>query len=70
MNIGIIKGGVASNVVPEHAEANVMFRVISEPSEILQKVKSIVKERVEVQVMTMNPPGSTFSKLVMNSYSE
>jgi acetylornithine deacetylase len=34
MNIGTIKGGAAANVVPEHAEANVMFRVISSPEDV------------------------------------
>lgn len=39
MNVGVIRGGTAVNVIPEFAEAEVMFRIAGEPEEIVSVVK-------------------------------
>jgi len=54
MNIGIINGGVASNIVPNHAEAIILFRVIGKASEIINKIKEIVNDRVTIDIQTAN----------------
>lgn len=38
--VGIVKGGVAPNVIPPHAEAEVLFRTVSEPAPIREAMTS------------------------------
>lgn len=49
MNIGMIKGGVAANVIPPEAEAELMFRVVASTDSLKQVVRDTVAARVEVQ---------------------
>jgi acetylornithine deacetylase len=56
LNIGIIKGGHAANALASHAEALLMFRVISPPERILERVKEIAGDRLDVDVITANSP--------------
>lgn len=56
MNIGILQGGRAANVVPDLAHAEVMFRVVTDQEEILETVRSTVGERADIQVITANNP--------------
>jgi len=56
LNIGIMNGGHAANALASHAEAYLMFRVISPPTTILEKVKEVVGDRVNVEVITANSP--------------
>lgn len=44
VNIGVIKSGVASNVIPAHAKAQVLIRVAEGVPKILEIVNDIVKE--------------------------
>jgi acetylornithine deacetylase len=46
----------AANALAAYAEATLMFRVISPPEEILQRVTDIVGDRLAVEPITMNPP--------------
>ncbi len=56
LNVGIVSGGQAVNAVPEYAEAQVMFRVITHPDQILQQLRDAVQGRVEIHPTTANPP--------------
>lgn len=49
MNVGVIRGGTAVNVIPDLAEAQVMFRVAGEPEEVVALVKRKC-ERANVSV--------------------
>jgi acetylornithine deacetylase len=49
MNIGMIKGGVAANVIPPEAEAEVMFRVVTHNESLKQLIEGIAASRVEVE---------------------
>ena len=40
-NVGLIEGGVAANVVPANASAEVMFRIVGDADEVLEQVKSL-----------------------------
>jgi len=49
-------GGEAANVVPEYAEASLMFRIVSDTEEIFEQVKKIVGNRVVIEKGTANNP--------------
>lgn len=49
MNIGLIKGGVAANVIPPEAEAELMFRVVTSNAELKRIIEGVVKSRAEVE---------------------
>eukprot|EP01124_Arcella_intermedia_P029029 TRINITY_DN6034_c0_g1_i2.p1 TRINITY_DN6034_c0_g1~~TRINITY_DN6034_c0_g1_i2.p1 ORF type:complete len:353 (-),score=67.21 TRINITY_DN6034_c0_g1_i2:87-1082(-) len=48
LNIGVISGGAARNVVPEYAEARLMFRLISSPDSIYSILEKVVNNRVTI----------------------
>ncbi|HET9994463.1 MAG TPA: M20/M25/M40 family metallo-hydrolase [Candidatus Acidoferrum sp.] len=47
LNIGTIGGGRAPNVVADHAEAEIMFRTVGDPSALRQAVASAVARRAK-----------------------
>ena len=49
MNIGMIKGGVAANVIPPAAEAELMFRVVTSTDSLKRVIESVVDSRAEVE---------------------
>src|SRR5204863_7605790 len=49
MNIGMIKGGVAANVIPPDAEAELMFRVVTSTQSLKNLIEGVVNSRVEVE---------------------
>ena len=49
MNIGMIKGGVAANVIPPEAEAELMFRVVTNNESLRRIIESVAGSRVEVE---------------------
>ena len=49
MNIGMIKGGVAANVIPPEADAELMFRVVTNNEYLKQLIESVAGSRVEVE---------------------
>lgn len=48
INIGIIKGGSAPNIVPDYAEATVVIRNTVEPKEIIEQIKKEIGAKIEV----------------------
>ena len=55
-NIGIIQGGIAPNVIPDFARAEVMYRVVRPADEIYEAVRRRVGELVTVQKVLEIPP--------------
>ncbi|MGA9773178.1 MAG: M20/M25/M40 family metallo-hydrolase [Blastocatellia bacterium] len=49
MNIGVIKGGLAANVIPPEAEAELMFRIVTNADSIKQIVEQTVGARAEIE---------------------
>ena len=47
--VGLIKGGVAPNVIPPHAEAEVFFRTVGAHDELRATLAATVAGRVDVQ---------------------
>ncbi len=56
MNIGLLGGGKAANIVPDDAFAEIMIRVVTKQHEIHQRVLEVVADRVQVQLITANDP--------------
>jgi acetylornithine deacetylase len=56
MNVGMIAGGVADNVVAPSAEARLMFRIVTPPEEVLRTVERWVAGRAEVVPGVAVPP--------------
>jgi acetylornithine deacetylase len=54
-SIGLISGGVAPNVVSPSAEAEVMFRTVSDGSEVLRAIAPL-SSRVEIEQILNVPP--------------
>lgn len=55
LNIGTIAGGRAPNVIADHAQAEIMFRTVSEPIEIRQAVVAAVAGRAEAREVLHTP---------------
>ncbi|HKS40313.1 MAG TPA: M20/M25/M40 family metallo-hydrolase [Blastocatellia bacterium] len=49
MNIGIIKGGLAANVIPPEAEAELMFRIATNADSIKQIIEEVVGTRARIE---------------------
>ena len=54
--IGLIKGGVTANIIPPHAEAEVMFRTVGRHDEVRQKLRTVVDGRVAIEEVIEVPP--------------
>jgi acetylornithine deacetylase len=54
--VGVIKGGVAPNVVPASAEAEVLFRTVSDHPEIRQRMEAAVAPFVTMEEVHVVPP--------------
>ncbi len=52
LNIGTVKGGVAPNVIADHASAKVTVRSGLPAKNILGKVKAALNQKVELEVLT------------------
>lgn len=55
LNIGVIAGGRAPNVVADHAEADIMFRTVGDPSETRQAVLAAAAGRAEAREVLHTP---------------
>jgi acetylornithine deacetylase len=60
-NIGVIAGGIKANVVPDAASAEVMFRTVTEPAQVLAQVTALAGARVRVK------PGLRMSPIQMRT---
>jgi acetylornithine deacetylase len=49
LNIGTIKGGTEANVIPAHAEAEIMFRLVGEVEPIRKMIVDWAKGRADVE---------------------
>lgn len=56
LNIGVLKGGVAGNVIPALAEAELVFRLVVPPSVVEERVRAIIKGRAEIHIVSKTPP--------------
>lgn len=60
VNIGLMQGGVAPNVIPAHASANLMCRVAIEPQEtgheaVREKIKEVLAS-VDDEALSVDCP--------------
>jgi len=55
LNIGVIAGGRAPNVVADHAQAEIMFRTIGDPAETRQAVLAAAAGRAEAREVLHTP---------------
>jgi acetylornithine deacetylase len=55
LNIGTIRGGRAPNVIADHAEAEVMFRTVGDPSALREAVAAAVTSRAEAREVLHTP---------------
>ena len=56
VNIGVLRSGRAANVVPDEAYAEVLFRVVTHQAELLEEVRTMAGDAVEVSVIASNDP--------------
>lgn len=56
VNIGVIEGGVALNVIPPHAEASLLIRLTTKREPIETALQSIVRDRAEIEVLSCSEP--------------
>jgi acetylornithine deacetylase len=55
MNIGTIEGGRAPNVIPDHARAEILIRLVADPAPLRQAVTKICDGRVEAEEVLCIP---------------
>jgi acetylornithine deacetylase len=55
LNIGTIEGGRAPNVIPDHARAEILIRVVADPAPLKQSVTKICAGRVEAEEVLCIP---------------
>jgi acetylornithine deacetylase len=55
LNIGVISGGPAANIISDHAAASVVIRVVSDLEELKKIALAALDERVNVTVTTETP---------------
>ena len=56
VNIGQLSGGVADNVIAPFAEARLMIRLVSDPADVLERLRAWVGDRAEVVEGPVVPP--------------
>lgn len=60
LNIGTISGGEAANIIPAHAESEIMFRTVQDTGEMLHLTSNIVKGRAAMKVLYRCDPVHLF----------
>jgi acetylornithine deacetylase len=55
LNIGVIAGGRAPNVVADQAQAEIMFRIVGDPAALREAVAAIAAARVEAREVLFTP---------------
>jgi acetylornithine deacetylase len=56
VNIGLIEGGVAFNVIPPYAEASLAIRLTTPRQPIEDALRSLIRERGELEIMSWSEP--------------
>jgi acetylornithine deacetylase len=56
LNVGVVAGGVADNVVAAEAHARVMIRLVSDTDAVLAQVRDAARDRVEIDEVVRVPP--------------
>jgi len=56
LNVGLVEGGVAPNVIAAHAKARIMMRPTDDPDAILAHVRSLLDEKTSLSVLTKAKP--------------
>jgi acetylornithine deacetylase len=56
VNIGVIEGGVALNVIPPSAEASLLIRLTTKREPIETALQNIVRDRGEIEVLSCSEP--------------
>jgi acetylornithine deacetylase len=55
LNVGVVAGGVADNVLAAEAFARVMIRLVSDADDVLARVRAVVRDRVEIREVVRVP---------------
>jgi acetylornithine deacetylase len=55
LNVGVVAGGVADNVLAAEAFARVMIRLVSDADDVLARVRDVVRDRVEIREVVRVP---------------
>ncbi|MBZ5526343.1 MAG: M20/M25/M40 family metallo-hydrolase [Acidobacteriia bacterium] len=55
LNVGVLTGGRAPNVVADHAQAEIMFRLVSDPAPLRQAVAAASAGRLEAREVLFTP---------------
>jgi len=56
VNIGVIEGGKAINVIPDQASAKVLFRTVNATEELRERVEAVVRGRCEYEFVRDTKP--------------
>jgi len=56
LNVGLIQGGVAPNVIAASAKAKIMMRPTAPPDEVLAQVRGLLHEKTKLSVLTKAAP--------------
>jgi acetylornithine deacetylase len=56
MNIGVIEGGKAMNVIPDSASAQILFRTVCASSELREQVEAVLKGRCQYEFVRDTKP--------------
>jgi acetylornithine deacetylase len=56
LNVGVVAGGVADNVVAAEAHARVMIRLVSDTDAVLAQVRDAARDRVDIDEVVRVPP--------------
>jgi acetylornithine deacetylase len=54
-NIGVISGGRAANVIPDQAEARILFRTVTDSAELRRQITSLLDGRCEFEFVRDTP---------------
>jgi acetylornithine deacetylase/succinyl-diaminopimelate desuccinylase-like protein len=71
MNIGLIKGGTASNVVPDYAEAVISYRMVKGDEGLLERVKQCANDdNVTIELMSDYGPYCFDNEKILNELKQ
>ena len=56
LNIGLISGGLATNIIPANAETGLHIRMVTELEPVMEILQETVGERGEIEIMSCSLP--------------